>query len=204
MALYGAPLETADHARRACRTALRMVARLRDLGQEWAAQERPQIHIGVGINSGVAAVGNMGSDRLFDYTAIGDNVNLASRLEGLNKYYGTDILVSEATAKSVSGEFVLREVDQVQVKGKARHLRVWELLWEGTPEPELARFLETYHHGLSLYRDQDWSESAAVFEKALQLRPHDPLCYRYLSLSQKYRENPPGPEWQAVTVMDGK
>jgi adenylate cyclase len=204
MALFGAPLELPDHARRACRTALDMVASLRELGQQWAAEGRPQIRVGVGINSGVAAVGNMGSDRLFDYTAIGDNVNLASRLEGLNKYYGTDILLSEATVRGLDGDFILRRVDLVRVKGKAQSLEVFELLGEGTPDPDLAQFLEVYHQGLSHYRAGHWAEAAAAMEAALQFRRHDVPARRYLQASQKYQQEPPGPDWASVTVMVDK
>jgi len=204
MALFGAPLELPDHARLACRTALDMVSTLKGLSQQWAAQGRPQIRVGIGINSGVAAVGNMGSDRLFDYTAIGDNVNLASRLEGLNKYFGTDILISPATLKSLNGDFILRPVDLVQVKGKAQPLEVFELLGEGTPDPDLARFLEAYHQGLTLYREGRWSESAGAMDAALSLRPLDALARRYLLLCQKYQQDPPGPDWEPVTVMAEK
>jgi adenylate cyclase len=204
MALFGAPLELPDHARLACRTALDMVATLRELGRQWAAEGRPQIRVGVGINSGVAAVGNMGSDRLFNYTAIGDNVNLASRLEGLNKYYGTDILLSEATVQGLGEGFILRRVDLVQVKGKAKSLEVYELLGEGTPAPELAQFLEAYHQGVSHYRAGQWAESAAALEAALRLRPHDVPARRYLHADRKYQEEPPGPDWTPVTVMTGK
>ena len=204
MALFGAPLNLPEHAPLACRTALDMVATMEELARAWAALDRPQFRIGVGINSGVAAVGNMGSDRLFDYTAIGDNVNLASRLEGLNKYYGTNILVSQGTVKSLNGEFILRPVDLVQVKGKAQPLEVFELLGEGPPEPELARFLEAYLQGLDLYRQARWSESAAALDAALNLLPQDPLAQRYLLLAQKYLETPPEPDWSPVTVMVDK
>ncbi len=204
MALFGAPLALPDHARLACRTALDMAAAMRDLAQQWAATGRPQFRIGVGINSGVAAVGNMGSDRLFDYTAIGDNVNLASRLEGLNKYYGSDILLSEATVLSLNGDFILRQVDLVQVKGKTQPLEVFELLGEGTPAPDLAQFLDAYHQGLVLYRAGKWSESIATLTTALRLRPQDTPARRYLLLSQKYRKNPPGDDWDPVTVMAEK
>ena len=111
MALFGAPLIQPDHPRLACRAALEMVASLEALNRDWAEQGRPLLKVGVGVNTGPVAVGNMGSDRLFDYTAIGDNVNLASRLEGLNKYYGTSILISETTAKALENGFILRDVD---------------------------------------------------------------------------------------------
>ncbi len=204
MALFGAPLPMADHAVRACRAALEMTATLRRLDREWEARGRPRLRIGVGLNTGVAAVGNMGSDRLFDYTAVGDNVNLASRLEGLNKYYGTDILVSAYTAQALAGKFILQEVDLVRVKGKKQPLEILELLGEGSPDPNLAQFLETYHAGLRLFRARAWQESAQVLADAKALQPGNCHVQRYLALAEKFQIEPPGPEWQAVTVMDGK
>jgi len=204
MALFGAPLELPDHATLACRTALDMVATLKELDSQWAAEGRPQFRIGVGINSGEAAVGNMGSDRLFDYTAIGDNVNLASRLEGLNKYYGTNILLSHGTVQSLNADFIIRSVDLVQVKGKAQTQEVFELLGEGVPDSDLSRFLEIYQRGLKLYREGNWVESAAALDTALDLRPHDVLTRRYLVLSKKYQESPPEPDWTPVTAMSDK
>jgi len=204
MALFGAPLVQPEHPRLACRAALEMVATLEALNLKWQAQERPPLKIGVGINTGPVAVGNMGSERLFDYTAIGDNVNLASRLEGLNKYYGTSILISQSTAALLGGAFILREVDRVRVKGKAQAIGFFEVLGEGEAPPELARFLETYHRGLALYRERNWPESLAAFTGALELHPEDGDTRRYLEQVQKYIESPPGPDWEAVTVMDAK
>jgi len=198
MALFGAPLVQPEHPHLACR------ATLRALNLKWQAEERPPLKIGVGINSGPVAVGNMGSDRLFDYTAIGDNVNLASRLEGLNKYYGTGILISQSTAALLGGAFILREVDRVQVKGKARAIGFFEVLGEGEAPPELARFLETYHRGLALYRERNWPESLGAFTGALELHPEDGVARRYLEQTRKYIESPPGPDWEPVTVMDVK
>ncbi len=124
MALFGAPLLQADHPRLACRAALEMVASLEALNRTWADQGRPPLKVGIGVNTGPVAVGNMGSDRLFDYTAVGDNVNLASRLEGLNKYYATSILISDTTAKSLGNGFILRDLDLVKVKGKVQGARI--------------------------------------------------------------------------------
>jgi adenylate cyclase len=204
MALFGAPLLQPDHPRLACRAALEMAASLAALNQEWTAQGRPPLRIGVGVNTGSVAVGNMGSDRLFDYTAIGDNVNLASRLEGLNKYYGTNILVSQSTAEAVGNGFIFRDVDQVKVKGKAQAARIYELLGEGGPAPELAQYLELYHRALTLYREGRFAESLATFQQALEVHPGDAASLRYITLTQKHIETPPGPDWEAVTVMDGK
>ena len=204
MALFGAPLIQADHPRLACRAALEMVASLEALNRTWAEQGRPPLKVGVGVNTGPVAVGNMGSDRLFDYTAIGDNVNLASRLEGLNKYYGTNILISDTTAKALENGFILRDVDLVRVKGKAQGVRIHELIGEGAPDPELARFLELYHRALSLYREKRFAESLTAFAQTLEVRPGDANCQRYVTLARKHHETPPPPDWEAVTVMDGK
>ncbi|MCK9376759.1 MAG: CHASE2 domain-containing protein [Syntrophobacterales bacterium] len=204
MAEFGAPLLQADHPRLACRAALEMAASLAALNQEWAAQGRPPLKIGVGVNTGPVAVGNMGSDRLFDYTAIGDNVNLASRLEGLNKYYGTSLIISESTAQALGDGFILRDLDQVRVKGKAQAAHIYELIGEGEVDPELARHLEIYHQALALYREGRFAESLTAFGQALEIRPGDPSCQRYVSLARKYLESPPAPGWEPVTVMDGK
>jgi adenylate cyclase len=204
MALFGAPLVQPDHPKLACRAALEMVASLEALNRTWADQGRPPLNVGVGVNTGPVAVGNMGSDRLFDYTAIGDNVNLASRLEGLNKYYGTNILISETTAQSLINGFILRDMDLVQVKGKAQAAHIYELLGEGEPDPELARFLELYHRALALYREGHFADSLTVLAQALELRPGDKTCQRYLSLAQKYQETPPRPDWKPVTIMEAK
>jgi adenylate cyclase len=204
MALFGAPLIQTDHPRLACRAALDMTVALKNLNAHWQTMNRPVIRIGVGVNSGPVTVGNMGSDRLFDYTAIGDNVNLASRLEGLNKYYGTNILISQSTADLIGDTFILREVDLVKVKGKAQAAGIFEVIGEGEPAPKLSRFLDTFHQGLAFYRKQRWTESLAAFTAALEAYPEDGATPRYLNLIQKYLENPPGPEWEGVTVMDGK
>jgi adenylate cyclase len=201
MALFGAPLEFLDHSLRACRTALEMVQNLRALDQEWLERGRPSLRIGIGINSGPVAVGNMGSSRLFDYTAIGDNVNLASRLEGLNKFYGTEILISAATAQHLDSDFYFREVDLVRVKGKKQPIAIYEVLGEGTPEGKLARFLKLYAEGLTLFRERRFVQAQEAFQAASDLKPHDALCLHYLQWTQKFAETPPEPEWEGVTTM---
>ena len=143
------------------------------------------------MNTGPVAVGNMGSDRLFDYTAIGDNVNLASRLEGLNKYYGTSILISDFTAKALDNGFILRDVDLATRQGKVQGIRIHELIGEGEPEPELAHFLELYHQALSLYRQKHFPESLDAFAQALKVRPADAACQRYATLAEKHHATPP-------------
>jgi adenylate cyclase len=204
MALFGAPLNYPDHASRACRTALEMQTTLKTLSQEWESQNRPILKIGVGINTGEVSVGNMGSDTLFDYTAIGDNVNLASRLEGLNKIYDTEIIISNATAQALEPGFILRELDWVKVKGRRQPVAIFELLGQEPLDAELAEFLQVYHQGLQLYKERQWDECLDLFKKAMCLRPHDHHCQRYCSLAEKYRIDPPGPDWQGVSTMAHK
>ncbi len=204
MALYGAPLHFPDHARRACATAIDMIDTLKALDEEWVGQGRPALKIGIGINSGPVAVGNMGSDTLFDYTAIGDNVNLAARLEGLNKYYGTEIIISGSTAASLDDQFVLRELDLVRVKGKQQQVAIFELMSTAPPDPNLEAFLKLYHQGLEYLRQRQWEEAVTAFSAALRLRPQDHQGHRYLALAQQYLAEPPGPEWQGLSIMRDK
>ncbi len=204
MALFGAPLQYPDHASRACKTALEMQEVLKSLSQEWESQGRPFLKIGVGINTGLVSVGNMGSDTLFDYTAIGDNVNLAARLEGLNKAYGTDIIVSNATAQALDQGFVLRELDWVRVKGRKQPVAIYELLGLEPLDADLAEFLQSYHQGLQFYKERKWDESIVEFKRALWLRPQDQQSQRYCSLAQRYRLDPPGPDWQGIATMEKK
>jgi len=201
MALFGAPLDQPDHSRRACRTALEMVRSLKELDKDWLERGRPSLRVGIGINSGPVSVGNMGSSRLFDYTAIGDNVNLASRLEGLNKYYGTEILISASTAQHLDGEFYYREVDLVRVKGKKHPITIYEILGEGTPEENLARFLQLYAEGLALFRERRFEQAQETLQEAIRLKHQDALCAHYLDWTEKYLKEPPEPEWDGITTM---
>lgn len=133
MAVYGAPIEQKDHAINACHTAIEMMAKLGELRKEWEAKGLPQINIGIGINSGKMIVGNMGSKRRFNYTVVGDNVNLASRLEGLTKDYEAAIIISESVYEQVNDQFLCRELGSVKVKGKEISTRIFELV-EVLPE----------------------------------------------------------------------
>jgi adenylate cyclase len=128
MAFWGAPLDQPNHAELACKSSLEMMEKLKELQKKWKKEGIPAFDFGIGLNSGDAIVGNMGSSNRFDYTAIGDNVNLASRLEGLNKTYGTNVIISENTYKIVKDKFNTRELGVVKVKGKEKPIRIYELL----------------------------------------------------------------------------
>ncbi len=165
MAIYGAPIPRADHALAACRTALDMLEELKVLQGQWREQGLPVLDIGIGINTGQMIVGNMGSRDRFDYTVIGDAVNLGSRIEGLNKLYGTRILLSEFTYAEVREEFpALREVDRAQVRGRREPVRIYELL----PAVDTQDWLAEFRRGYELMRAQRYLEAALVLEQLVQ------------------------------------
>jgi adenylate cyclase len=200
MAIFGAPLEQADHATRACATALAMREQRLALAAEWAKVGRPKLKARTGINSGPMLVGNLGSKYRFAYGVIGDQVNLGSRLEGLNKAYGTEILVGENTARLVAEAFLLREVDMVRVMGRTQALRVYELLAKlGAPlNLEQEKALRCYAAGLESYRQQDWDEALALFRQTLTLWPGDGPSRTMAERCEVYRKAPPAAEWDGV------
>ncbi|MEW6040639.1 MAG: adenylate/guanylate cyclase domain-containing protein, partial [Elusimicrobiota bacterium] len=128
MAFWGAPIYSEDHAEKAVECALEMIDKLKELQEEWKRQNKPIIDIGIGINTGEMVVGNLGSHQRMDYTVIGDNVNLGSRLEGLNKQYATHIIISEATNEAIKHKFKSKSLGQVSVKGKEKPVTIFELL----------------------------------------------------------------------------
>jgi len=204
MAFYGAPLEQKDHPLRACLTAIDMMEELKKLHVQWEVRKLPKLDIGIGINSGEMTVGNMGSKTRFDYTVLGDAVNLASRLEGANKYYGTHILLSEDSYKSVKDQILGRRVDILQVKGKEEPVVIYELLGKMDILPKVQDLLELFQRGLEAYRARKWSEALAYFEKVLQLYPRDAPSVLYIKRCQEYILNPPPPDWDGIFKLDFK
>ena len=206
MAFWGAPIAQKDHALRTCLASLDMQKRLAVMRPKWKKGGRPALEVRIGINTGVMIVGNMGGKDRFDYTVIGDSVNLASRLEGANKQYGSNIMISDFTYQHVKGLVIVRELDLIQVKGKTDPVKVWELL--GTSDTPISdnqkQSLEIYHEGLRLYRERNWQEAIAYFQQAKQL---DPICHVaeiYEQRANLYQLNPPPAEWTGVFVMTTK
>lgn len=204
MAIYGAPLPQPDHPLRACLSAIEMMEALKILRERWRPRGLPELDIGIGINTGEMVVGNMGSERRFDYTVMGDNVNLASRLEGLNKQYGTHILVSESTASCLRDKIPCREVDLVRVKGKSKPVRIYEILGpqEGTSSD--SAWLEIFARGLGLYRERRWEEAARCFSEVLKILPQDGPSKLYLERCKKLMAEPPSEAWEGVYVWETK
>lgn len=198
MAIFNAPLDVPEHAVHACRTAVRMLDELKLLNEGFSARGMHTLDIGVGINTGPAVVGNMGADIRFDYTAIGDAVNLASRLEGLNKYYGSHILVSEDTYRLIpQGLFTFREVDRVRVKGKHLPIVMYELM---VSKQEL---LPRFEQGLERYRAKDFEVARQVFDELVQ-RYEDGPSRLYGNRCSEYLETPPPADWDGVYTAKSK
>jgi adenylate cyclase len=200
MAFFGAPIDQPDHAARACAAALAMREQRLALNGEWAASGRPPLRARTGINSGPMLVGNLGSSYRFAYGVLGDQVNLGSRLEGLNRVYGTDILVGESTALLVQPSYLLRELDVVRVKGKQQAVRVYELLARAGARlpPGLESAVAQYAAALEAYRQQRWDEALALFEQALAIRPDDGPSRTMAHRCRTYRRTPPAEEWDGA------
>ena len=208
MAFYGAPLPQADHAVRACKTAVDMLLRLKQLHVDWEAHSLPSMDIGIGINSGEMSVGNMGSRERFDYTIMGDNVNLASRLESLNKYYGTNIIISEFTytvcAECSGDAWTVRELDTVRVKGKNAPVTIYELIGYGTLYEQKRPLVQKFSEGLQAYKARQWQQAAELFRETLRLDPRDNPSTLYIARCTDYIEHPPPEEWDGVFEMQTK
>jgi adenylate cyclase len=198
MAFWGAPLHDADHARHAVQGALQMEKTMHDLADEFVARGWKPIKVGIGLNTGVMNVGNMGSDFRLAYTVLGDAVNLGSRIESLTKQYGVSIMVSEYTRAAVP-ELIARELDQVRVKGKDTPVRLFQPLgFPGEVTDDDIKAIEAHHAALALYRAQKWDEAEAAFT-ALAAADPDRAIYRiYLGRIEHFRDEPPGPDWDGV------
>ncbi|MCX5888018.1 MAG: adenylate/guanylate cyclase domain-containing protein [Deltaproteobacteria bacterium] len=202
MAFWGAPLPLQDHAVKACQAALAMRRAMDSWDSRWQRQGLPKLRTRIGLHSGPLVAGNVGSRERFNYTVLGDTVNLASRLEGVNKAYGTEILISEEVHRRAVGRFLARELDLVRVKGRVEPVTIYELLAE-TPaaEPE---WLNIFAIGRHAYREKDWDKAEKQFLEVLRLKPEDPPAQVFLSRVRAYRILPPPPQWDDVFTLEGK
>jgi adenylate cyclase len=198
MAFWGAPLEQPNHAEMACLSSLEMMEKLRQLQRKWKNEGIPSFDIGIGLNSGDAIVGNMGSFNRFDYTAMGDNVNLASRLEGLNKLYGTNIIISEKTYNIVKDKFEARRLDLVRVKGKKKPILIYELLSiKGKLGKKQRDFVKLYEGGLDFYFKKKWKDAISTFQAALKIS-NEAACKVFIDRCKSFQKNMPPKDWDGV------
>lgn len=206
IAFWGAPLEVKGHAYQACRTALEMTRKLEALHAKWVAEGKPVLNFRIGINTGEMIVGNVGGADRFDYTVIGDNVNLASRLESANKMYHTRILLSEYTYELVKDLVFARELDLIVVKGKTKPVRIYELISdhaEGVDANE-RKLVELYSEGLARYRNREWETAKKLFESVLSFDSSDYASEMYLERCMLYEMEPPPENWNGVFIMQTK
>jgi len=204
MAFWGAPVNDPDHPRNAAICALEMQATAQQLREQFKVRGWPEIRIGVGINTGIMVVGDMGSAVRKAYTVMGDSVNLASRLEGLCKEYGAGIILSEMTKNVVSG-FVYRELDRVRVKGKEEPVLIYEPLgFEGQVDKTMLDELMLFQRALRLYRSQDWDMAELQLINLRNMSPSDQLYQLYLERVKQFRADPPQRGWDGIWVYETK
>ena len=204
MAFWNAPLRDPDHARNAVKAAREMIAGLEDVNKKLRQQAKEEgrrfipIKVGVGVNTGPCVVGNMGSQQRFDYSVLGDAVNLASRLEGQCKYYGFDIILGPETAASQKPEDVL-ELDLIAVKGKSEAVRVYGYLRPEERRTDMTEWHKAHHEMLAAYRSRNWPLAEEKIRLCLSAAPHRQHFYDlYLERISGYRKLDPGEGWDGV------
>jgi len=206
MAFWGAPFEEPGDAMRACECSLDMMKQVGELQKRWRAQGKPHLDIGIGLNTGVASVGRMGSRTRKPYTALGDTVNLSSRLEGLNKDYGTHIIVNESTYKAVKdSNFIFRELDLIRVKGKFQPVTIYDLVGRGSDaSAETSELLARFVAARTLFQARRWQEAQQAFQSILETNPTDGPSRTYWKRCQEYLFDEPPQNWDGVFTMDHK
>lgn len=205
MAIWGAPFDEPNHAERCCLSAVNMLARLAELQVQWRAQQSPVLEIGIGINTGIASVGNMGSSLRYGYTAMGDAVNLAARLEGLNKEYGTQILISEFTRSEIhNSELILREIDFIRVKGKLQPVTIYEVLGPRAKENDGPDLVTQFSAARDAYKRRNWRAAQSAWTAILQRWPDDGPSRVFLARCDEYITEEPPADWDGVYTMKHK
>jgi len=204
MAFWGAPIRDEQHARHALETGIAMLERLNAIQEDFRARGWPEIRIGVGLNSGMMSVGDMGSKFRRAYTVLGDAVNLGSRLEGLTKNYGVEIIVGDAT-RSLVRDYKYRELDRVRVKGKDEPVAIYEPIAPGADiSGEEQKELSLYTETLKLYRAQEWDRAEMQFINLQRMSPDRYLYQLYIDRIAQYRREPPGENWDGVFTHTSK
>jgi adenylate cyclase len=206
MAVFGAPISDEDHAYKACAAAIEMQEQLTKLRKLWGGQGRPQLHARCGINSGIMVVGNMGSENRFDYTVMGDAVNLGARLEPANKQYGTRTMIGEQTYQLAKEHVIIRELDLLRVKGKTEPVRVYELIGlveQGISEKR-QQILNFFNKGFEHYLAREWDLAIKEFKQALNLNPHDGPAKTYIRRCEQFSKISPREDWDGVFTLQTK
>ena len=205
MAVFGIPLHTDDHAKNACSALLDIRKALKELVKAEEALTGVAFSMRAGVSSGVLIAGNVGGGQRFNYTVLGNTVNLSARLEGINKFYGTDVIISEQTAALVAEDFILRELDTIRVVGQQTPVTIFELTAERDALSDDTReLLAAFEQGRLFYQQARWQEAYECFQQGLQISPEDGPCLNYLERCSEFKLNPPPSDWDGVFQMVSK
>jgi len=206
LVVFGAPFSSGEDADRAVKAAVDMMRSLQPFNARRIQEGQDPVNIGIGLSTDAVLSGNIGSLKRMDYTVIGDGVNLAARLESANKYYKTNILISEFTFSELQGTYIFREIDLIQVQGKSKPVGVYEILdfHDATSFPHMQEVIGLYREGLACYRQRQWHEGIAHFQAALALHHRDEPSRLYLERCQYFLHAPPEDTWGGVWIMQEK
>ena len=205
IAFWGAPAVQSDHATRACLASIDMNRRLVELREKWAGEGVPQLNVRMGLNSGPMVVGNMGSLQRLDYTIMGDTVNLASRLEGANKVYGSGMMISESTYRASESSIDVRELDRIRVVGKSEPVTVYELLdRKNQTTPAVSDLASEFESALMKYKNGDFAAAKMGFETCLAIIDDDIPSRTYVARCEEFIKTPPGSDWDGVYTLTDK
>ncbi len=199
MVIYGAPVPSQQHADQAIQTSLAMLSRLAELNESWKMQRLPTLQMGIGIHTGEMLVGNMGSSRIFDYTVIGDSVNLASRLEKATKFYKVPIIISGKTKELLHKSYLVRKLDNVQVRGRSEEITLYEVLkTEKTHEEHQKEVILLYEKALSSYENRKFEEALMCFKEIEDIQEHDYPTEIFLKRCEDQLLSPPPRDWKPI------
>ncbi|MBD3399146.1 MAG: CHASE2 domain-containing protein [Candidatus Coatesbacteria bacterium] len=201
MGIFGAPNPLKHHADAACHTALEMLDKLEELNEGWSDRDLPRLSMRIGVNSGPMVVGNMGSHNRFDYTVMGDNVNLGARLEPLNKFFNTSVIISEFTHRRLIDDFYVRKLGSFRVKGKNEPVICYELLGLGRPAGREAELLERFTAALAHWENAEFKQAFEAFKQLTADFPEDGPSKSYLVQTRSLYANPPGDDWEPIHNM---
>ncbi len=205
ISFFGAPNELENHAEAACLACIDIQERMKELREQWRQQGKPELKVRIGLFSGPAVVGNMGSRNRMDYTMMGDTVNTAARLEGVNKKYGTYTMIGDTTYQAAADSIAVRKLDAVKVVGKALPVNIYEVLGRsGTISQTLMDTVDCYDKGYAEYTKRNWAKAIAHFQMALELTPNDGPSLAMINRCQAYKDNPPDDGWDGSFAMDTK
>jgi adenylate cyclase len=205
MALYGAPVARPDHAKLACWATLAQFKKLVELNAYYKQAGLPQVNIRAGINTGEMVVGNLGSSKVLSYTVMGDEVILASRLEGVNKFYQTRFMISDNTYQQAKDFIEARELDTIRAKGMKRAVRIYEVVArKGEADANTLELFSQYAHALLAYRSRQYDKAIELFNVCLKIKPGDGPSLNLIEQCEKFKQSPPDENWDATNTLTAK